>query len=238
MYCTYGNYTHDANEVSLLSQQTRTKYSARGRKESTLKTISLQADLIPAAVTQAAIKAAIQELEAAYSVNGLDWALYHDDGTISAHFLTSANSIGGVRVMDIGYPDGDGSQYATWRKATITLEAEYPGGDNLLQFQETLRFSGNGGRRERCIETANGPPQRQVLNQRTIARATQSGSAIGLLSEPQFPPPIWPQLELYDLREVTRVGPQFDGRAFRNWGVSWSYQFESTQPLFGEPHRQ
>ena len=48
---------------------------------------------------------------------------------------------------------------------------------------------------------------------------------------------VWPNLELYDVRDITRTGPQFDGRVFRNWAIAWSYQFESGQPLYGEPHR-
>lgn len=235
MYHVYGNYQHTANEVNLISFNQATKYSGRGRIESTVKTATLEVTLI--ASTQSAIKTAIDDLEDAYSVDGLDWALYHDDGTRSPHSLSSSSSIGGVRVMRLDWNKSDGAEYATQRTATIVLEAEYAGGSNLLMFAETLRFSGNGGRRERWIETANGPPQKQTISQRTIARATQSGQAIGLLVEPSPPPPIWPNLEMYDLRDITRTSPQFDGRVFRNWAIAWSYQFESGQPLYGEPHR-
>jgi hypothetical protein len=237
MYAVYGSYTHTVNEVNLLSFQQRLKYSARGKAESTVKTVTLEAVLIPSSASQANITTAIRQIELAYSVNGLSWGLYQDDGTITPHALP-LGSISGVRVMGFDWNKSDGAEYATQRTATITLEAEYPGGDNLLIFQETLRFIGNGGARFVWVETANGPPQRQLVNQRTVARAVQSGMAVGLLAEPDFPPPIWPNIERYDLREMGRVAPRFDGAAFRDWGINWTYQFESGQPLFGEPHRR
>ena len=238
MYVAYGSYTHDANEVNLVSFNQRTKRSGRGLVESTVKTVTLEVVLIPSTATQANIKSAIEELEDAYGVDGRDWALYHDDGTRSLHSLTSRDSISGVRVMSLDYPKGDGAEYATQRTASIVLEAEYPGPSNLLQFQETIRFMGNGGARYRWAETLNGPPQRQLINLRTVARATQSGTAVGHLGEPEFPSPIWPDLELLDLRERNRHGPQFDGNAFKYWGISWNHQFESGSPLFGEPNRR
>jgi len=237
MYAVYGNYTHDVNEVNLLSFQQRLKYSPRGKVEATVKTATIEAVLIPSSPSQTNITAAIREIEQAYSVNGHAWALYQDDGTVTPHALP-LGSIGGVRVLAFDWNKNDGAEYATGRTATIVLEAEYPDSDGLLVFQETLRFIGNGGPRFVWVETANGPPQQQLVNQRTISRAVQSGMAVGLLAEPTYPQPIWPDVERRDLREMGRVGPRRDGNVFRDWGINWSYQFESGQPLYGQPHRQ
>lgn len=230
---------------------------SQGRPERIRKTISIQGEIIAAG--QAAIRTAINGLEAAYAKHGFDAGLYHDDGTPSPHFLDSSQSLTGVRVISLEFPEGDGAQYATGRSYAITLQADYQptraaaaniggggaGGRNVessngatTSFQETLQFIGAGGPRKILRETLRGFPITQIAAQRTICRAIQTGSATGLLGAPIAPSPLWPVLEVSEKREVNIIGPQGEGAALLNWGVAWSYQFESPRPLFGRPNRR
>lgn len=239
-----------------LSFTSQTILDSRGKPERIRKTIHLSGVLI--ATGQEAIRNAINALQAAYSKHGRDAGLYHDNGEPSPHFLQSRTSLTGVRVTSLEFPTGDGTEYATGRNFQITLQADYlppvaaasnlggssGGGQNVASggaatsFQETLQFVGSGGPRRIWRETLRGLPLGQIAAQRTICRAVQTGSATGLLGSPLAPPPLWPGLEVAEKREVQIIGPEREGPTLLNWGVAWSYEFESPRPLFGSPHRK
>jgi hypothetical protein len=237
MYFKYGNYSHDANTVTLTSVTRRAILSPRGRRLFMRERLQLSGTLF--ASTQATIKSAIDDLEAAYADDGKDAGLYHDDGTVSSHFLDSSASLGGVRVVSgPGYPRGDGAEYATGRDFTIILEADFPSGEQLISFQETLRISGTGGPRFTIVEVLNGPPQPQLVQQRTSVVATQNGRAVGLSAYPFPSPPIFPVFELQDRREISMGSPTLNNNAYVNWPVSWVYHFHSPGPLSAQPNRR
>ena len=113
---------HDANTVTVSSFQKTISYSEFDLPETITTRLTLDGVLI--ATGQGTIKKAIEDFETAYldtdvSVSGL----YHDDGaTRSPHFLDGGTSISGVRVVQLGYPKGDGAEYATQRSFRGVLE--------------------------------------------------------------------------------------------------------------------
>lgn len=243
MHFQYGGYRHSDGEVNL-SLTKRTNPNARGFSAYTTWTMQLEGTLIGVGETsedlQADIRAQIYALENAYALDGFDAGLYHDDGSPTPHFLDSSSSLGGVRVAEIEFDkdNGDG-QYATGRSYRITLQADFPNPFvTLQQWNETLRIVGTGGPRFVHLETMRGTPQRQLVNQRTIVRATQSGTAVGLRTYPLPPPPIFPAAELADKREFSRGSPRNFHGAFIDWPIQWTYQFESAGPLNGTPNRR
>jgi hypothetical protein len=238
MYFKYGTFQHDDNTVTLSSVSQRQIYSGRGRRQIERKRLQLSGVLI--ASTQAAIKTAIDELIAAYADDGKDAGLYHDDDSVSSHFLDSSASLGGVRVVSgPSFPRGDGAEYATGRDFTIVLEADFPvSGEQLSSFQESLRIVGTGGPRFAVVEVLNGLPQPQLVQQRTSVVATQSGRAVALSAYPLVPPPIFPVFELQDRREIGQGSPTLNGNEFVNFPVSWVYHFHAPGPLFARPNRR
>ena len=235
MYIKYGNLQHDNNTVNLASFSHRNVFSKRGLRQTVVKTMRLGGFIL--GTTQAAIKAAILAVESGYASDGFDAALYHDDGTVSSHFLDTATSLGGVKVLSFNYDKSDGAEYATQRSFSIVLEADYSTGQELLSFEETLSISGTGGQRFVYKSVLNGTPVKQLTHQQTIVRATQSGRAMGLLAYPAFPPPIWPGDVLQDRIARSQTSPEFNGKIFMNWPISWSYPFEGIN-LSGTPHRK
>lgn len=236
MFFKYGTFQHPNNEVNLASFTQRRIASDRGQERLVRKTMQLQGVFI--ASTQAAIKTGILAREAAYATWGRDAALYHDNGDISAHSLVSSDSVGGVRVLAVDFPEGNGAEYATQRSFSITLAADFLAQAATLAFQETLRFTGTGGRRTVIIETLTGSPQQQVVNNRTTQRVVQSGSSVGELAYPPVPPPIFPRGELQDRREIVPGSPRSQGGDFVEWPVSWIYHFAFTSPVSGVPNRR
>ena len=184
--------------------------------------------------SQTELKSKINAIWSTFSTDGGDLILYHNDGTTqSSHTLPSSSSLTGV-MIDSGpsFDNGSGPEYATERTYTVVLSAKYPliNPDNYVAYTETLRIVGTGGPRRVGVELLTGLPQIQIVNQRTLMYATQAGSAVGYAGIPAYPGPI-PVLapyELLDKRSETMQSPQWMGNAFRNYGVSWSYEYLAT----------
>jgi hypothetical protein len=180
---------------------------------------------------------AIAEMREAYSTNGRDVGLFLDDGvTPTDHVIVSASTIGGVRVLSLEFPRGDGAEYSTFRTYRVVLEAEYTdASSNLLEYHEALSFDGTGGPRRVFLDVLEGLPQEQIGTQATTSRATQSGRAVGLAGYPIPPSPIWPAAELPDRRRLTLRTPERSGGQLLRYTVDWHYSFESIIPLAGTP---
>lgn len=238
MQAKYGDFSFDANNVHVTKSE-RMQF-ARGKPLYTRKQLTFDAMFVVDSPTQALLKARITALEAALRQQGKDAGLYHDDGTKSNYFLESGSSIGGVKVTALELPD-EAAIYATMVKAKVTFEADYAatsGADFLISFQESLDGVGDCGPRRVFVDTLTGIPQEQIVNQRTTQTVTQSGSAVGYLSSPAIPAPIFPGLEHHDRRRIRYGSPVLQGTDFIQWPVSWAYTFESAQPLFGTPNRR
>jgi hypothetical protein len=242
MYAKYGSFIHGANTVDILLHSTGASYSDRG--EPMILTVSLELEVLIIGVgatttlLQDSIRTQMNALTNAYSVDGLDFAFYHDDGTLSAHYLTSSGSLTGVRVMKRPSWKSEQGGYATGRTATIQLEAQYKGDADILAWQETLQFVGTGGPMRKWIHVLTGAPQRQIIYQRTTQKIIQSGSAIGFLKRPPRPPPLFPGFEHEDQQRLNPGSPKWNGQAFTHWPQAWEYTFELASATSGEPNRR
>jgi hypothetical protein len=234
MILKYGPYVHDPNECAVVIAK-RAVFSPRGDREFVRETWFITG--VKQAASQSALTAALADLRAAYNVNGLDAGLYLADGaTLTDHALPSGETLGGVRVVRIDFPRGDGAEYSTFRTYRITLEADFPdAGGMLLEYAEALQFEGTGGPRRIFLEVLEGLPSEQIGAQCTPCRATQQGRAVGFGTYPVPPPPIWPMAELPDRRRITLGAPERIAGQFARFPVEWHYAFESIVPLSGFP---
>lgn len=235
MLLRYGSYTHDQNECALLIEK-RAHFSPRGERELVRETWHITG--IKHAASQSALTAALADLRLAYSVNGRDAGLYLDDGvTPTDHLLISNVTLGGVRVLSLDFPQGDGAEYSTFRTYRITLEADFPDtSGNLLEYDEALHFEGTGGPRRVFLEVLEGLPQEQIGTTCTTYRATQQGRAVGYGTYPVPPPPLWPAAELPERRRIVLRTPERHAGSFARFPVEWNYSFESIAPLAGYPN--
>ncbi len=243
MFLKYGTYTHAAGEVSLaisrkgdfvagLEKGYTERWDIRGRLQI--------ADTGTTAGNQAAMTAAIAALQVGYSIQGQDLILCTDGGAASIHALVSAQTVGGVRIVERpSFPQGRGAEYSTFRNYAIAAEASYVNTAlGILEFRETISFSG-GGPKFVLLETLTGYPQKQNVRQRTPFRVVQQGQATGLLGYPIAPGPLAPGDVHQDQTEVRLIGPDFLGpvgqRAYTGFRTTWSYHMESANPIAGQP---
>jgi hypothetical protein len=237
MYVKIGSYRFPRGEVAItisresLPTDAGTPWARRERWD-------FQGMIINQSGSTTDMAASIAALEAAF-VDNVDIALLLPDGsTSSSHRIVSANTLDGVRVIQPpSFPDGTGSEYITHRSWTAAIEAIIPLSvveTALLSFVETVQFSG-GGPRDGYLEPLVGRPIRQRLKQNTVYRATQQGQAVGLEAYPLIPQPIWPLAQI-KAREYAADSPRRYGNDFREYPISWLYEFESAYPLLGRPH--
>ena len=241
MIVKYGTFTHKLDEVALSINRSTTLNKANAIAFVT-ETWDLSGFLT--ADTQLLLNTEITNLETAYESGGKDLILFFDDGsTKSAHEMISSESIGGLRILaGPGFPEGRGAEYTTFRRFTIQVAADFlPSGSfrsNFLDFQEQLSFTG-GGPRFVMLQAINGLPQRQLVAQATPFRLIQSGSQIGQLR--RFPPnpPLFPQDEHIDQRQINQSGPRRNGTGanlvFTEFTTTWQYNFESIGPFKAFP---
>ena len=188
------------------------------------------------ATGQANIRAAAQALESAYSADGGDWALYHDNNSKSHIFVNNSGSHGGTRV-DFSWAQNDPADYATGSlQYNIGVEATYPvllGA--IVEYKESVDITGNAGPVVAWDQTIFGPPQAQQIRQRSLVRATQRGSAVGYGGYVTVPQPLWPQwLQNENIGQGSDT-PNKEANSFFDYPSRWSYSFVSPVPLFGVP---
>jgi hypothetical protein len=92
------------------------------------------------------------------------------------------------------------------------------------------------------LPVLNGPAIKQMVQQQTTYRVTQSGRAVGYMGYPFPAAPIWPDAWHSDSSSVTRKLPRLSGSGSSavetEFEVTWSYQFESASPLLGQSTRR
>lgn len=251
MKLKYGSYTHDQDEAAIAISKT-TNFNNIGIAFSYTERWAITGRLMVADtgdpdVDQPALTTAINSLVAAYNVDNRDLTLLRNTGaTPTSHRLVSQAAIGGTRVVERPhFPEGSGAQYSTYRDYRIVVEAEIPvsqAGDEIVEWHETLSFTGTSGMRTVHLELRTGLPQKQIVSQRTVAKATQSGRAVGRRGYLLPQPPIFPADELFYARQVTYESPEAKGigstRVYVDWPTEWRYEFESAAALGGLPGRQ
>lgn len=225
---TYGSYTHADNEAEV-SIMRAAVMGERGVRKGTKETWKIRGIL--QAADASALSTAISALEAAYAVDGGNLSL---SGT--PHSLASNDCYGGT-VVTAGpnYPNSKGGEGSTWRTYEIEVSGEVQDDDwTFDSWTETISFSG-GGPQWVMIPTRKGPPRRQQVSEQTPYRASQSGQCVSRRGYASPPPPLWPQHEHTDERNVSRTLPEFKAKDPQNYTTSWSYSFESAAPLGGVP---
>jgi len=195
--------------------------------------------------TPAAVLSRVAQLEAAFSIHNQDLKILVPDTKQVAGALISRECIGGTRVVTpVNYPNGTGTEYVNRRSFTVTVRGkkETPGASGFLRsYSDTISYVGNGGPSTGHLEPLNGYPIKMQTRQRTLVRATQSGSAVGYLAYPVAPTPIFPFDVLNHTIQISYGTPHRLGddsaKAYIDFPVTWSYQFELTYRPLVVPYR-
>lgn len=236
MQLRIGSYTHDLG-VPAVSIRKQTKRTDADTRISTIETWEIRG-LIVSSSGAADLDSKVQAIKAAYR-DGRDLRILLPDGSNSTHYLLNAACLGGTRVVSPpSFPSFASAAGVTNLEFVAVIEGEVVASGaptSLLSFEETLQFTG-GGPLDGHIETLAGSPIKQRLRQYTTYRATQSGSAVGYLSYPAYPAPIWPAAEVIPSRRTSSRSPRRKGSNYTEFPISWSYEFAASSPLAGRPH--
>lgn len=230
-----GSYETDDFCTLLTSFQETPEYVERSDEPvRTVKTLEVQAEL--KGTDQADLTTKINALTAALMATGDSVGLYQTGvATPSSHHLDAGTSQGGVKLLDLTWAPAEGSEYGNHRTFNAIFQAEYENGSfpGLIAWQESYTYSGGGPNIELFI-----PITGSAIEQQTSAsigyQATQSGTAIGFTARPSAPTPLFPTKKL-PTSSITNIAPQLIGGNFRNFGISWNYQFLSSTSLAGVP---
>lgn len=234
MQAKYGTYAFAAGSVKT-AFSLDTRFNAGGQPFETDMRIAVDGYLY--ASGQSAIQQAVSALRTALSRPYQDFVVYRDDGSPSDMALYNATSTTGVVVKNLRFPDSVGNEYGEFRHFAFEVMASYPATGTaglLTSFRESLSFSG-GGPIYRHLMAINGKPQKQLVYPSSIYRVVQEGEAVGYLSQPTPPSPIWPTA-LMESPDLGVDSPQRRGKLYTDFRVTWRYNFESADPLVGTPN--
>lgn len=236
MYLRFGTYQWPVNGVRVTSQRA----IVRGADGLPWKYIDrIKADGYLEGTTQAGLSTSSFEMKEVLKRSFQDLVFMCDDGSQSDTLLTNSDSLTGVVITDgPNFNDSTGPEYVNQRHFEFTAEADYlfNGSSSrfYLDWSETVSISG-GGPLYTVMPALFGPPQRQMIFERTPCVAVQSGFAVGATGYPAEPRPIWP-FALKNSPEIRRTSPKKLGRAnYTEYRIEWNYQFEWHSPLFGFP---
>lgn len=222
MYFFYGPYNHDPGSVSLATNR-RAVLNSRGRVTSHIHTWNITGEVKGA--SQTAVNTAMAALESAYTNHNLDAGFRLDSGVLSTHNLPSNLSITGTKVTQFAWLSGLGNaEYVTGRSFQIQLQAEYlvgTFGENLLLYNETVSYRGDGGPQFIVIPTDNSPLVVQQASQASPMFLEQRGVAVGLNGYPRFNNPL--PVGLPDA-QASSIDRTFSGTAPPEYTTAWFYR--------------
>lgn len=232
MILTYGNFSHDENEVTLAITRNAVT-SQNGASVGYTERWDVQGEIIEDDPAELAAK--VDALRNAYSVPNLN-VTFRDSGGTVIHRLLVSQAVNGIQVVPPSFPWQDGrALYATGLRYSITIQAEFATTlqAGLTAWSETLAFSG-GGPAFVWRQPLTGFPIKQQVATSTPYILQQSGRAVGRYAYPTPPGPLFPE-HLWRGPAPTLTGPEFLQGQLLNFGVTWSYEMQSTSPLQGLP---
>jgi hypothetical protein len=231
IYLKYNNYSHALGEATVFTSRNRSFNQYRQITGDTVRW-DIQGRLV--AADRDALLVAQAAFEAAYSVdNGDIGQYYNDDPTKYLRRIRSQDTLFGVKVVSFpSYGEVSGGEGGTYLTYSLAIEADYAiqtgvGGTNVIEFQETLTYSGGGGDFVFQVPL-EGDPIRQEVCDNTPYTVVQEGRALGLATYPPPPGPFWPDFEHRPARRIQYSGPV---NGSQQYGTSWTYVFESVESI-------
>jgi hypothetical protein len=231
-WAVYGGHRHPDHEVNLVKLETVSVYSERNLRMYETRTVYLSGEIQeddPLRMTQK-----IQQLQAAYASDGLDFRYHLAANNVPHQLINSADCLSGVKVLQRPtFPDGDGAQLATTRSFSITLQAIYDAPESdLVMWEEEIETIGDGGPLFFIVDTVDGP-QGVVVAPRTAQYYIQKGRAVGYNSYPSPAPPVNPAGLIGPRSRLGRKSGRNLGRSLKFFTRTWHYQMVRDIAVFG-----
>lgn len=239
MYWSYNGYTSDTDEARItlryepLRDRRYVVYAIRKIFDISGR---IQRD------TNADMLTRYEALKTALATDGGDFAWKFADTTESGESQSNAGAFGGIRVMPLAFPKGDGAEMSTFRHYSFQLEfvvlASGLAGNPIVEIKERfshLNPTASGG--GVFIPQANRAFQYQSTYPSGIHAIQQSGSITCLFGYPpqaNIPGPIYTSTPPY-LKDLTRIEPvdpsvRVNG-VLTEYTVNFSYFFQNSAAM-------
>lgn len=227
----WAGYTFQDNEVNLVTLSKQKQYSPRRKRIQEIVTARCQGQIL--ADTMATFTSRITEIENALK-NDYGNFTYTIGGTQGHALLNDSSCVSGTKIIQRDFPHGDGSEFATRRTFSFTVQGTYDSAeDDLVSWQESIEVIGTGGPKFVILETVDRPYAMYVSNA-SVQYFQQSGMAVGYASHPSFPGPNGAGLEFLDRRRETRMSGRQLGNGIRFYPIRWNYMMCRDPTNFGE----
>lgn len=190
---------------------------------------------------QQTISARFNQIATAFT-DGVDSGFLHQDGNPSAIWLPHSASFSGVYITEPpGLVPQSPADYASGHIGNFSVGADFIPVEgstlgSLVDYRESLTFTGNGGPLVAAVLTDTGEPYITQTAAKTLYQATQSGYAVGRTGWPAPNPSYWPSPILINPSSaVSYETPNVYGGSKIEYKTSWNYQFVSATRLDGLP---
>lgn len=227
----------DLHEVNVSSVDKRGIFGPYGRWQGYRESWAIRGVVRAAGMDAVQTKYEARELTFGTGANYTgDVILYRDDGTTVAQRMLAAGTRYGVRIKSfrwISEPFSPHATFVNYRGFYALFEAEYPSADqsSIYMWKETIRQIGLGGRDFEILESLGGTPIDQTTKLYTSYMFQQYGAAIGLLSHPTVPSPIFPLCLKTKQSSISASTAEWPGLVTNMlFPATWQYLMHSTTP--------
>lgn len=236
----YGDYTHEPGEVVDMKWEELPNHTRRGWRDTVLKRCTLYVQL--QGCDWATLKAKIDAMNEAYSVNEKLFVILDENGEATRHVLNpdDTNSIRGPRVCAVELPTAQMEQMVIQRDYVITLEMLYEACENeIIEYTETITNIGRCGRVWQAQNVVTGSPRVYEVWPSSMETIIQEGHAIGFhgwYTAGATPTPmidtVW---EHEEKRVIEPVSPLHYGYSWLYYGLRWRFEFQTPSPVIAIP---
>jgi hypothetical protein len=233
MILYYGNYAHPDNEANVIISRQGLEAEDGfiwGYTETWNITGIMHFD------TDAEMVTKIAALVNAYAQQGQN--LIWMKGNTVMHQLLNDNTLAGTRVtVPPHFPQNGNGELTTFRTYSMTVEADVNfttinvRSPQILKYEQSLNYTGSGGAKFAFLPTLTGLHQKQQLTESSTVTMVQSGMKVGLGAYPVPDPPLWPNYEHVDRRQINYAAKRRRNGIETEFPVHWSYTFEHNTPF-------
>ena len=233
MYVKYGTFQFDPSEAGLA---VRAQFIRSRRGFKAYQRVQYDIDGEICENNQYDVTTRLNQIIAAFSVDGQDIGLYHDDDSPSTHFMGSnwATNLTGNQVLYKDFPVTEHGEYTSGRKFKLAVGALLYNADvSLIEHADSLNRISNAGQQWRWKRNKwwgfypilEAPSTMQVIH--------HVGYRVGMDTWPLPITPFYsPPFEANHLRRVTQRNPIRHPQGYTEFRTDWHYVY--TLPTFDD----
>lgn len=225
MYVKYGAFPFEPWEAGLSVYQQHV-HSSRGFKQYQRVRYDIDGELcIPTG--QYDITTRLNQIITAFSTDGFDIGLYHDDNSPSHHFMSSSdiNNLTGNQVIYAKFPVTAQGEYTSGRRFQIGVSALLNNYEaDLVEHRDSLHRHSNAGPHWRWRRNRFWGFYPEIVTPNTMQIIHHVGYRVAMSAYPLPVTPFYAQpFEMNHERRVSFTSPRRHPNGYTEYRVDWHY---------------